>query len=62
MLVWLGVLLADDKSLMRQALRRLFEAEPEFEVCGEAKHGLDAIEKAEKLRPHLVILDWRCPL
>jgi uncharacterized damage-inducible protein DinB len=28
------------------------QAEPEFEVCGEAKHGLEAIEEAENLMPH----------
>jgi DNA-binding NarL/FixJ family response regulator len=57
-----GVLLVDDNRLMRQALRRLFKAEPEFEVYGEAEHGLDAVDKVEKLRPHLVILDCSMPV
>jgi len=57
-----GVLLVDDNRLMRQALRRLFRAEPEFEVYGEAEHGLEAVKKAEKLKPHLVILDLSMPV
>jgi chemotaxis response regulator CheB len=57
-----GVLLVDDNRLMRQALRRLFKVEPEFEVYGEAEHGLDAVDKVETLRPHLVILDLSMPV
>jgi DNA-binding NarL/FixJ family response regulator len=57
-----GVLLVDDNRLMRQALRKLFKVEPEFEVYGEAEHGLEAVEKVEKLRPHLVILDYSMPV
>ena len=57
-----GVLLVDDNRLMRQALRRLFKAEPEFEVYGEAEHGLDAVGKVEELRPDQVILDLSMPV
>jgi DNA-binding NarL/FixJ family response regulator len=56
------VLLADDNKGMRQALRMLFESEPDFEVVGEAKHGQEAIEKAEMLKPHLIILDFSMPV
>ena len=57
-----SVLLVDDNSLMRQGLRFLFEAEPEFEVCGEASHGREAIEKAATLKPHLIVLDYAMPV
>jgi DNA-binding NarL/FixJ family response regulator len=56
------VLLVDDNPLMRQALRFLFETEPDFEVTGEAKHGQEAIEKTKTLRPHLIILDYSMPV
>jgi DNA-binding NarL/FixJ family response regulator len=56
------VLLVDDNQQMRQALRMLFESEPDFEVAGEAEHGQEAIEKAEVLKPHLIILDFSMPV
>jgi DNA-binding NarL/FixJ family response regulator len=56
------VLLVDDNKGMRQALRMLFESEPDFEVVGEAEHGQEAIEKAEVLKPHLIILDFSMPV
>jgi DNA-binding NarL/FixJ family response regulator len=55
------VLLVDDNQRMRQALRMLFESEPDFEVTGEAEHGQEAVEKAEALKPHLIILDFSMP-
>ena len=55
------VLLVDDDQQMRQALRMLFESEPDFEVAGEAQHGQEAIDKAEVLRPHLIIVDFSMP-
>ncbi len=57
-----GVLLVDDNTLIRRALRSVFEAEPEFIVSGEAEHGFEAIEKAEQLRPQLIILDCAMPV
>jgi DNA-binding NarL/FixJ family response regulator len=55
------VLLVDDNKLIRQALRRLFKSESDFEVAGEAEHGQEAVEKAEVLKPHLIILDFSMP-
>ena len=57
-----GVLIVDDNALIRNVVRRLFEAEPDFEVIGEAKHGAEAIEKAIALRPNLIILDFSMPI
>ena len=34
---------------------------PDLEICGEAVNGLDAIEKAKKLKPNLVLLDLSMP-
>jgi DNA-binding NarL/FixJ family response regulator len=56
------VLLVDDNRLVRKALRDLFESESDFEITGEAEHGREAIEKAELLRPHLIILDYSMPV
>lgn len=51
------VLLADDHTLIRQGLRRILEATPEFAVVAEANSGLEAIELAEKHRPDVAVLD-----
>jgi DNA-binding NarL/FixJ family response regulator len=56
-----SVLIVDDHEAVRRELRRLFQSQPEFTVCGEATDGADAISKAEQLSPDLVILDLAMP-
>jgi DNA-binding NarL/FixJ family response regulator len=56
------VLLVDDNSVVRSSVRRLFELEPDFEISGEAENGRDAVEKAENLKPDLIILDLSMPV
>jgi DNA-binding NarL/FixJ family response regulator len=56
-----SVLIVDDHEAVRRELRRLFQSQPEFTVCGEAVDGADAISKAEELSPDLVILDLAMP-
>lgn len=56
------VLLVDDSAAMRNSVRPLFDSHPSFEVCGEAEHGREAVEKAPKLRPDLIILDLSMPV
>ena len=56
------VLVADDNEIIRRAICRILLRETEFEVCGEAHHGLDAIEKAQQLHPDLIILDLCMPV
>src|ERR1700675_4010262 len=55
------VLIVDDHEAVRRELRRLFQSQPEFTVCGEAVDGADAISKAEQLCPDLIILDLAMP-
>src|SRR5882762_10311146 len=55
------VLVVDDNPLVRSMVRQVFELEPDFEVAGEAKNGPEAIEKAENLKPDLIILDLDMP-
>lgn len=57
-----SVLIVDDNAFIRQALCKLFERESDFEVCGEAENGKQAIEKAQKLRPDLIVLDLSMPV
>lgn len=55
------ILLVDDNELFRRALARLLSSEPEWEVCGEAKDGSEALQKAIELVPDVVLLDISMP-
>jgi DNA-binding NarL/FixJ family response regulator len=56
-----SILVVDDHEVIRRQLRSLFNSYPEFTICGEAIHGVDAIEKAQQLSPDLIILDLSMP-
>ena len=56
------VLIVDDNAFIRQALCELFTRETDFEVCGEAENGQEAIEKAQQLHPDLIVLDLLMPV
>ncbi|RII18527.1 Transcriptional regulatory protein DegU [Streptomyces sp. YIM 130001] len=55
------VVLADDERMVRTALRAILEAEPEFEVAGEASTGAQAVSVVRELRPDVVLMDVRMP-
>jgi two-component system, NarL family, response regulator NreC len=56
-----SVLLADDHAILRAGLAMLIEAEPDLVVAAEAADGLEAVEKARRVRPDVVILDLTMP-
>jgi DNA-binding NarL/FixJ family response regulator len=55
------VLLVDDHSLVRRGFRRLLEDDPEIRVVGEASDGHEAVAKATRLRPAVVVMDFALP-
>lgn len=55
------ILVADDHEVVRQGLRRLLEAQPGWETCGEASTGREAVELAKRLKPDVVVLDFSMP-
>jgi two-component system chemotaxis response regulator CheY len=57
-----SVLLVDDNAMIRKMLYGLFIAESDFDVCGEAENGREAIEKAQQLNPDLIIMDLSMPV
>jgi len=55
------ILIADDHAVVRSGLRAILGACPEWEVCGEAQTGVEAIALAKRLRPDIVVLDLSMP-
>ena len=55
------VLIADDDALARAALRTIFDAHDDLELVAEAEDGLQAVERAGRLHPDVVLLDIRMP-
>jgi DNA-binding NarL/FixJ family response regulator len=56
------ILIVDDSPAIRRALREALEQEPALRICGEAVDGQDAIEKAQRVEPDLVVLDLSMPI
>lgn len=55
------ILIADDDASIRRLVRRIVEEHPNWEVCGEAIDGQDAVTKTAELAPDVVILDLAMP-
>src|SRR5438552_2512540 len=55
------ILVADDHELVQRGVRALIDTRPEWEVCGEAATGREAVEQVKRLRPDVVILDVSMP-
>ena len=55
------ILIVDDHEIFRRGLRSLLQSRPDWEVCGEAKDGQDAVELAQQLNPDVVVLDITMP-
>lgn len=56
-----SVLIVDDGPLVRQKLCEMLTRDGDFDICGEAGNGREAIEKAQQLRPDLIITDLSMP-
>ena len=54
-------LIVDDSDLVRRSLRMVLQANPDWEICGEAADGVSAVEMFKELRPNVVILDFQMP-
>jgi DNA-binding NarL/FixJ family response regulator len=55
------VLVADDQSMVRAGFRMLLAGEEDIEVVAEASNGLEAVDKADRFHPTVVLMDIRMP-
>jgi len=56
------LLICDDNPNIRYLLRAFVESRTPYKICGEAEHGMEAIEKAKQLQPDLILLDLSMPI
>lgn len=55
------ILIVDDSALFREGVRETLERNSDWEVCGEAVDGLQAIQQNRRLTPNLIIMDFSMP-
>jgi two-component system response regulator NreC len=55
------IVLADDSHIVRQGVRALLEAEPDFCILAEARDGLETVHMVERFHPDILLLDLIMP-
>lgn len=55
------VLLVDDHQVVRRGLRTFLEVQDDIDVVGEASNGAEGVDRAEELRPDIVLMDVKMP-
>jgi two-component system, NarL family, response regulator NreC len=56
------ILIADERKSIRMEVRATFRMRTDWQVCGEAEDGREAMAKAAELQPDLIVLDFKMPL
>lgn len=57
-----SILIVDDHEVLREGIRSILNrARPQWEICGEASNGADAITAAQRLQPTIILLDVTMP-
>ena len=62
LLLMTALIIVDDSAEVRHMLCKVFTCEADFDVCGEAVNGREAIEKAQELQPDLIVLGLSMPV
>jgi DNA-binding NarL/FixJ family response regulator len=55
------IVIADDHEIFRRGLRSLLESREDWQVCGEAVDGQEAVDRVRELKPDVVVLDVTMP-
>ena len=55
------ILIVDDHPVVREGISAMLAREPDLQVVGEARDGMDALDKARQLRPDVVLMDLQMP-
>lgn len=55
------VLIVDDHAVIRRGVQGILHPFPEWELCGEAENGQDAVRLASELKPEVIIMDVSMP-
>ncbi|MDQ6645209.1 MAG: response regulator transcription factor, partial [Chloroflexota bacterium] len=55
------LMIVDDHEMVREGLKAILVAEPDFSIVGDAANADEALELIERLRPDIVLLDVRLP-
>jgi len=55
------ILVADDSPRMRRCLRTLLDQHADWLVCDEASNGKEAVERFQKAKPDLIVIDFQMP-
>ena len=56
------ILIVDDSPVIRKTLRETLADQDGWEICGEAANGREAIQKAQQLKPDVIVLDLSMPV
>ncbi|HEY2457921.1 MAG TPA: response regulator transcription factor [Candidatus Acidoferrum sp.] len=56
------ILIADDHEIVRKGVSSLLQSRDNFEICGEASNGEEAVQQARQLDPDLIVLDVTMPI
>jgi len=55
------VIIVDDHAFIRRGVQSLLQPHPEWELCGEASNGTDAVHLVDQLKPEVVLMDVTMP-
>ena len=56
-----NILIADDHDIIREGIKSVLAARPEYKVCAEAANGEEALELVEQFKPDVLLLDVSMP-